>query len=462
MKKISLYLSIAFAALFMGACNDDFTDWSEPQNHPQEDAIKIPGFTATAVPTIDLATVADEVTLYTVSEGVLPAGFAHAKDRIEMKAAGVDNAELITLVGNNMPKNELQELVVSVFGKRPDVREFTGHVYSTYTNEEGEGFVVDCGEITLSIKPEAPQISANYYIIGAPSAWSPDETSLKFSHSGKDVYDDPVFTVVFPVEEGETWFAISDDVTVASGDWKDVFGCVEGNGNNGSEGKIDRRRNLSDDGSFKIVVNGDAKFIKVTINMMEYSYKIEKLNFQEYLWVAGSASGWTHVDMVSSQSFDGNYIGFMYLQNGFKFCTEAGWNGTNYGLDFSTDGGAPNWDLPAGNTEGYFMVNMSLVNLTLDLTPISTIGVIGDATAFGWDASTPLSYNRDGRCWEGDITFKDGKFKFRANDSWDINWGGDMDNLTMGGSDISVSAGTYHIAIYPNCPGKAYCTLVKK
>ena len=42
MKKLSLYISIALAGLFMGSCSEDFKDWADPQTNPQEDAITIP------------------------------------------------------------------------------------------------------------------------------------------------------------------------------------------------------------------------------------------------------------------------------------------------------------------------------------------------------------------------------------------------------------------------------------
>ncbi len=38
-----------------------------------------------------------------------------------------------------------------------------------------------------------------------------------------------------------------------------------------------------------------------------------------------------------------HFTGYMYLnQNGFKFCTQQNWDGTNYGADFNTAGDAAN------------------------------------------------------------------------------------------------------------------------
>ena len=41
-----------------------------------------------------------------------------------------------------------------------------------------------------------------------------------------------------------------------------------------------------------------------------------------------------------------------------------------------------------------------------------------------------------------------GEFKFRANDGWDINLGGDINNLSFGADNIPVTEeGTYEISL---------------
>lgn len=468
MKKISRYVALALAVVSMAACSESYTDWAQPSTPAEEGAITIPGLTASDASAINLGTVAegtDSVCTFNLSEVSLPEGFALGHARVELTAVNATTPTTTTLeaqVNGNVLADDLQNLVVTAFGKRPTARQLTAHVYLDAVRN-GEAVLIDAGTVTVTVTPQASYISAHYYLIGAPSQWEPTCTTMPFTHSDKDVYDDPEFTVVFPVEDGEIWFAVADDSTVLKNDWDYVYGCMEGNGNNGMTGTLDRRRSLSDDGSWKITVNGDAKFVKMTINMLDYSYKLEKLNFQEYLYMAGNANGWQQVDPVSSPSFDGKYTGFMYLDGGgFKFCTQQNWSGTNYGENFSTDGGAGNMPLPDGYSEGYYKVDVDLTSNSLSLTAINTIGVIGDATADGWNSSTPLTFNKSERCWEGDVTFTDGTFKFRANDGWDINWGGDMQNLSFGGDNIPVTAGTYHVALYPNCPGKATCTLTKK
>ena len=46
--KFVKYLAIAFAGVLMASCDEDFNDWASPIMNPEEDAITIPGYTATA------------------------------------------------------------------------------------------------------------------------------------------------------------------------------------------------------------------------------------------------------------------------------------------------------------------------------------------------------------------------------------------------------------------------------
>ena len=99
-------------------------------------------------------------------------------------------------------------------------------------------------------------------------------------------------------------------------------------------------------------------------------------------------------------------------------------------------------------------------SLTLDkATPkliknfgFSSLGVIGDATPTGWDADTDMVFNAEKQRFYVDLTLTDGKIKFRADDGWDVNWGGADGVLASGGSDIEVTAGDYRIYVNLNDP----------
>jgi len=60
-----------------------------------------------------------------------------------------------------------------------------------------------------------------------------------------------------------------------------------------------------------------------------------------------------------------------------------------------------------------------------EVVDFTSIAVIGSATAGGWDNETPLTKDAGNPdLWKGVVTLVEGELKFRANNAWDINWGG--------------------------------------
>jgi len=146
----------------------------------------------------------------------------------------------------------------------------------------------------------------------------------------------------------------------------------------------------------------------------------------------------------------------------FKFVGEA-W-GTN---EFSVPSGeaqtaeAAELPLAAGGGDNITAYTTHrYYNLTLDkATPkviknfsFNSLGVIGDATPTGWDSDTDMTFNAEKQKFYVDITLVDGTIKFRANDAWDVNWGGAAGALVSGGDNIAVAAGNYRIYVNLNDP----------
>jgi len=53
-----------------------------------------------------------------------------------------------------------------------------------------------------------------------------------------------------------------------------------------------------------------------------------------------------------------------------------------------------------------------------------SVGMIGDATPTGWENETPMTKDASNPdLWNIIITLKEGQFKFRADSTWDKNWG---------------------------------------
>ena len=146
----------------------------------------------------------------------------------------------------------------------------------------------------------------------------------------------------------------------------------------------------------------------------------------------------------------------------FKFVGEA-WGNNEFSV-------------PAGETQAPEAAELPLVagggdniaaytthrfySLTLDKgTPklvknfsFNSLGVIGDATPTGWDADTDMQFNADKQRFYVDLTLIDGTIKFRADDAWDVNWGGADGVLASGADNIPVTAGDYRIYVNLNDP----------
>jgi len=312
----------------------------------------------------------------------------------------------------------------------------------------------------------APVIEEAYYIVGGASGdWAETAASkaLKFNHSGKDVYDDPVFSIVIDAAEGDTWFAIGDDeacdAIVNDNVWDKLFGTTSGNGNSGTSGSLDRRMNLFDDGSF--CVPAGHKNIRVVINMMDYTYEITPLDFGEFFYEIGNESGWGISHALYSPASDGTYSGFYYLDGEYKFKPNAdNWDDDLEYVDGTTTSGTLS---PSGAANcpdpgaGFYKIDLDAGALTFNLTKIESVSIIGGFN--DWSGDVEMTYNSAEGCWEVTTDAVSGEFKFRANHDWGINWGGDVKGLTQDGANISINPGTYTFKLYLSYDGAHHVTI---
>ena len=326
-----------------------------------------------------------------------------------------------------------------------------------------------------TFKVEAVNIADAYYIIGGNGSWSSDK-SQKFSHSDKDVFEDPVFTYIL-TGGGELWFAFGEAEALDAtdqGDWNQLYGYV---GEQGLSGSFNRRSVLG--GEYTFHVDGAAKYYRFSINVLNMTYEITPLNFSEYIWEAGVNNDWGAIEQpLYCANQDGVYTGFFYAQDAdwsdgkgaFKFTGAFNnWDNGNYGTGTINEDGLSGTlvnDGGSGNVlavPGYYRATVDLANMTYSLTPIYSIGIIGPAQAGGWDIDTDLNYNPETKAWEGTVDLVAADFKFRANDNWDINWGGKADDLRQNGDNLSIGeAGTYYIQFYPLCETRSYYTISRK
>lgn len=155
------------------------------------------------------------------------------------------------------------------------------------------------------------------------------------------------------------------------------------------------------------------------------------------------------------------YTGFFKGGAGVKLVTKAGDWDSAYGSDAEgvlVAKGGGNISTPA--TDGYYTFSVDLKALSYSFTAYTEgaaatmydkLGVIGSATSGSWDADTQMTQATPHVWVVTDIKLTAAEIKFRANQSWDVNWGGNSENLPFGVSDsgdnIAIEKeGTYFIS----------------
>ena len=465
MKKTLLYSLAAMASLALASCAGDYDDWANPQANEQEASAAEYGVTFANGSEAE-GSMADEdgiINLVTVnSTDANVSGFT-LKD---LKVNGV--AVNGTMVGDSVQvsASELEKLVCDQNKSRASVaRDLNVETEVSINLASGDAVSISTkGKTTGKFTPTAtPQLDEKgYYMLGQVNGNEWDAKSPVWMNKISDgVYQLKVTTIA-----DKNWFKFYAGSNFVSNDWdsinKGALGCKE----NGSEEAFGYILYNGDSwGELQTPVIPGAGTWIVTLDMNNLTYTVGK----PVLYMAGDANGWATNDYLAGD--DGvHFTGYMYLnQNGFKFCTQPEWKGTNYGADFNTAGDAAN--ITMTEDAGYYKVEVDLSAKTYKLTPITTIGIIGSASPGGWDSDVDMKYipynaeTKELGYWEiKDITLTNGEIKFRANDAWDISWGGTPDALTTqgGAANLSVEAGTYDIKLYAWANGYAKCELIKK
>lgn len=278
--------------------------------------------------------------------------------------------------------------------------------------------------LSATVYEDKLDLSTEWGVVGSatPNGWDgPDVPFYKTS--------DPDVLVAYPtLVDGEIKFRTNNAWDLNYGD-------------TGLDGALDR------DGDNIPVTAG---MYKITFNTATFTYEIET-----YTWgLVGDATtnGWDGPDMpLQYDPFTDTWKALVTLSSGeIKVRQNNDW-AVNYGdtgSDGVLDSGGDNIPVSAGN----YLVTVNLNTLEYSIEAKFIWGIVGSAAPNGWDGpDVPLnlSFEQDDFYYINGVTLGDGEIKFRANNSWDNNFGdtgldGILDN---GGDNIPVSAGTYNITI---------------
>ena len=398
MKKTLLYSLAVMASLALASCAGDYDDWGSPQANEQEaSAAKGVTFTNGSEAEASAADADGIINLVTINV-TDPNTSSYALKKVKINGDTIPGK----LVGNSVQvsASELEELVCSQNKSRASVaRDLKVETILSLNLTSGEA-LAPMGETTGKFTPApTPAIDEQgYYMLGQVNGNEWDATSPVWMNK----ISDGVYQLKVTTTADKNWFKFYAGSKFVSNDWTSI-----------NAGALGCKENGSEDAFGFIIYNGDswgelqtpvipgAGTWIVTLDMNNLTYTVQK----PILYMAGDANGWKHSDVLKSE--DGvHYTGYMYLnQNGFKFCTQKNWDGTNYGGAFF---GESEDNIMMTQEAGFYQVDVDLSAKTYTLTPF-TIGIIGNATPTGWDSDTDMTYNPEERCWElKDVTLSDG------------------------------------------------------
>ena len=453
----------------MVSCTEDYTDWSKPQVNAEPKAVEFGNGSVTAVDVINLANVTEEKVQ--VASIVAPtssdAGYTPTiKINLGDKTYDIDN-------DGKMATADLATYISETYGKRPIERDIDATLDAWISN--GSTVVKMATSETFQVKaiPVAPVIDEGYYLVGdmckteeVENGWS-IEAAKAFKHSDRDVYDDPIFTLTFETKEANQYWKIIPKKNIDAGTlWAAGVVGPKVDGNESMTGLL-----TSDNpGAGKIAEPGK---YKLTLNMMDYSYTIEPVNYDPFIYFIGSTDAWSSSDqkLALVDEDKGTYTGYVYIAdpNGagfeFKFQREQGkWEKAIDANTFVAFKGAAigvkNGNLGVNAGEGVYYIDVNLSEGTIEATKIESMGMVGKFQ--GWDvlAPVPMTWNAEEYCFEAtNVGVTADGWKFSVNKDWPINLGGSIDNLKQDGANLTVAGNT--VKLYPTRKTKdnIYCTV---
>ena len=191
----------------------------------------------------------------------------------------------------------------------------------------------------------------------------------------------------------------------------------------------------------------------IRFNKATGAYNFEALVTITTIGIIGDATpGGTTPTPMAQDPGDGNKwtLSVPLTDGGLQFSANDGliiWGGTDFPTGTATENGpeipvtAGNWFITFNSATGEYTFNISEI--------FETVGIIGDATPGGWNEDTDMERSpTDSSLWTLRLVLTDGEAKFRANNAWDVNWGGGTFPTGVGtrdGPNIPITAGEYFV-----------------
>jgi hypothetical protein len=284
--------------------------------------------------------------------------------------------------------------------------------------------------VNLNVTPYSSllDLTTNLGVVGSatPGGWGNENIpDLQFyTTSMTDVY-----VAYVTLRDGEIKFRNNND-------WAENWG------DDGNDGTLD---------SYGANIAVSAGNYKIEVNFSSMTYTMEA-----YSWgLVGSATPnqWNGPDlMLHYNSYQDDWRAVVTLGEGevkFRFNNDWGLNYGDDGADGSMEANGANISV----SSGHYLVSMNLNTQSYTMEEIDVWGLVGSATANGWDGPNdkfmPDFGIMEGYYYLSGAELVDGEIKVRQNDAWGLNYGDDGNDglMEVDGANIPISAGTYNIIL---------------
>ena len=305
-------------------------------------------------------------------------------------------------------------------GKRYYVRAFA-------TNSEGTGYgeqIVFTTESDIKIwylpgdYVEASYVGDNY------ANWSPESSPFVRNTDDNPTNLEGYFYVA---NDGSNWKFATDNT------WSTNYG------DNGADGTLDPGGDN---------MSANAGYYKVNVDMAASPMTYTAVSTSWGVIGDATPGGWgADTDLtydVNSQT----WRGVMHLTAAqIKFRANDDW-AINYGKNDDKEFLGEGDNNIAIDLEADYDITLDLSNPNEYTYMANRWGVIGDATPGGWTDDTDMTWDAANGVFTVTLDMTAASFKFRANDDWGVNLGGDLGALTQDGSNFSIAeAGNYTITL---------------
>ena len=480
MNKLNILFLGGLIAVGMVAC-DDKLPVAPPQANPQGPVLE--GFEGAYASflesSVDLPTAVEEgedkaLALYSVNAGSSELSQSDIWGELEISnTADFANSILLSQVNGMVGTVSLADLCqahTQLFGISPDAKTVYYRIL-LFANVDGSNYRLGSldsygaqGTYSETYDP-GYVLPESLYIIGV-QGWDPADCVAMSHEEGVSVYEDPTFTYEFSSEGATYWKIVPPDVYAQVGAagfdpnsdfWPFLYYPTD---KTAKEGDLETGDAGKDSGE----IAPGTWTISVNVKNWTYSISGTPAGMPDWIGTPNTFQDWTIGTSMQLLPYGDDYKGFSYFGGewGGKLAYTLGgsdiWlgmaNGTEplkkdddgeyYEISLADDGGNI---FEGGEPEMYF-ISYSFPNKVAKFYPIVSCGIIGGFN--DWGAQEPMTAVADSNDmkWSGTFTFAtDTEFKFRFNDSWTINLGGDSTNLTVDGGNISAAAGTYEIVL---------------